>query len=64
MVKVSINKHADVTFPFKNIDNKILLSLFCDYAVSDRKYKCFSCKKRTKMAHVWLIAASVATNFI
>ena len=49
MVKVSINKHSDFIFPFQNIDNTILLSIFCDYEITNRKLKCFGCNKGTKI---------------
>ena len=48
MVNASINKHADLIFPFQNIDNQSLVSIFCDYEVTNRKLKCFGCNKRTK----------------
>ena len=46
---VKENQCPDVIFPFQGITNEILLSLWCDYAVTNKKIKCFGCKKRTKI---------------
>ena len=38
----------DVIFPFQGINDESLMSLWCYYAISNKKVNCYSCKKRTK----------------
>ena len=45
MFKVRKNKYADLIFPFQNIDTKDLLSIFCEYTVTERKVRCSGCNK-------------------
>ena len=39
---------ADVIFPFQGINNESLLSIWSDYVITNKKTKCFACKKITK----------------
>ena len=48
MVYTSKNTFNDVIFPFQDINNKLLSSLFSDYEITDGKLKCSECKQRTK----------------
>ena len=45
MFKLRKNKYADLIFQFQNIDNKDLLSIFCEYTVTERKVRCSGCNK-------------------
>ena len=40
--------YEDAIFPFQGISNESLLSLWCHYAITNKKVKCYSCRKRTK----------------
>ena len=40
---------ADVIFPFQGINDETFLSLWCDYAIRNKKILCFGCKKRAKI---------------
>ena len=46
--------------PFQGISNESLLSFWSEYAITNKKVKYYSCKKRTKKAPPLRIALSAA----
>ena len=48
MLMVKKNK-TNVIFPFNEISNDVLLSLFSDHVVTDSRSRCSDCRMRTKV---------------